>query len=357
MQISWSEILEQLLAGGDLTEHHACDAMSSILRGEAESAQIAGLLVAMRAKGPSAEELTGFLAAMQDAAERVPVDAEELCLIDTCGTGGDGHKTINISTGAAIVVAGAGGKVCKHGNRAVSSASGSADVLEALGIDIEMGPSEVADSIAEAGIGFCFAPRFHPAMRHAGPARKSLGIPTFFNFLGPLANPARVRRQIIGASDPGVAEAIAAVLERLEHRNAMVIVGHDGLDELSAQGPANVIHLKHGQTTRYEIDPSEFGISCDTADAIRGGDAAANAESIVAVLGGEHGPKRDVVALNAAAGLIVADLAADMDEGMEMAASAIDSGRAMAVLSAWQEFSRGTTDRRKTDKLKTERKE
>ena len=357
MQISWSEILERLLAGGDLSEQHARDAMSSILRGEAETAQIAGLLVAMRAKGPSAEELKGFLAAMQDAAEQVPVDAEQLGLIDTCGTGGDGHKTINISTAAAIVVAGAGGKVCKHGNRAVSSASGSADVLEALGIDIEMGPSEVAESIAEAGIGFCFAPRFHPAMRHAGPARKSLGIPTFFNFLGPLANPARVRRQIIGASDHAVAEAIAAVLERLEHRHAMVIVGHDGLDELSAQGPANVIHLKDGRTTRYEIDPSKFGIACDTADAIRGGDAAANAESIVAVLDGEHGPKRDVVSLNAAAGLIVADLAADMDEGMEMAASSIDSGGALSVLSAWQEFSRLTTDRRKTDKLKTDRKE
>ena len=362
MQISWSEILEQLLAGGDLTEQHARDAMSTILGGEAEPAQMAGLLVAMRAKGPSAKELAGFLAAMQDAAEHVPVDAEQLGLIDTCGTGGDGHNTINISTAAAIVVAGAGGKVCKHGNRAVSSASGSADVLEALGIDIEMGPNEVAYSIAVAGIGFCFAPRFHPAMRHVGPVRKDLGIPTFFNFLGPLANPARVRRQIIGVSDPEVAETIAAVLERLDHRHAMVVVGHDGLDELSANGAANVIHLKEGKTTRYEIDPRKFGISKSSADAIRGGDAAANAESALAVLNGEHGPKRDVVALNAAAGLIVTDLAADMEEGMEMAASAIDSGKAMAVLSAWREFSERTTDRRKTDNhskthSKTHRKE
>ena len=336
---TWSEILEQLIAGDDLSEQHARDAMSTILSGEAEPAQTAGLLVAMRAKGPAAEELVGFLSAMQDAAEQVPVDAEQFGLIDTCGTGGDGHKTINISTAAALVVAGAGGKVCKHGNRAVSSASGSADVLEALGINIEMGPSEVAGSIAETGIGFCFAPRFHPAMRHAGPVRKSLGIPTFFNFLGPLANPARVRRQLIGASDPEVAEAIAAALERLGHRHAMVVVGHDGLDELSASGTANVIHLKEGNATRYEIDPSKLGIRRSSADAIRGGDARANAESVLAVLNGEHGPKRDVVALNAAAGLIVADLAADMEEGLEMAASAIDSGQAMAVLSAWQEFS------------------
>ena len=346
MQISWSEILELLLADNDLSEQHARDAMSTILGGEAAPAQIAGLLVAMRAKVPSAEELVGFLIAMQDAAEQVPVDAEQLRLIDTCGTGGDGHKTINISTAAALVVAGAGGKVCKHGNRAVSSASGSADVLEALGVNIEMGPSEVADSIAEVGVGFCFAPRFHPAMRHVGPTRKELGIPTFFNFLGPLANPARVRRQIIGVSDTEVAEAIAAVLERLEHSHAMVVVGHDGLDELSAHGPANVIHLKDGKTTRYEIDPSKFGISCDSADAIRGGDARANAESILAVLNGEHGPKRDVVALNAAAGLIVAGLAADMEEGMVMAASAIDNGKALAVLSAWQEFSERKSDRK-----------
>ena len=355
-QISWSETLEQLLAGGDLSEQHARDAMSTILSGEAAPAQMAGLLVAMRAKGPSAEELTGFLAAMQDAAEQVPVDAEQLGLIDTCGTGGDGHKTINISTAAAIVVAGAGAKVCKHGNRAVSSASGSADVLEALGIDIEMGPSEVADCIAETGIGFCFAPMFHPAMRHVGPVRKDLGIPTFFNFLGPLANPAKVRRQLIGVGDPEVAEMIASVLERLEHRHAMVVTGHDGIDELSANGTANVIHLKEGKISRYEIDPSKFGISRSSADAIRGGDARANAESVLAVLNGEHGPKRDVVALNAAAGLIVADLAADMEEGMEMATSSIDSGKAMSVLSAWQEFSERTTNRRRTDKLKTDSK-
>lgn len=339
-EISWPEIIEHLLAGSDLSEELAHDAMSTILKGDAAPAQIAGLLVAMRAKGPSADELVGFLSAMQDAAERVPIDAEHLGLIDTCGTGGDGHKTINISTTAALVVAGAGGKVCKHGNRAVSSASGSADVLEALGIDIEMGPDEVAESIAEAGIGFCFAPRFHPAMRHVGPTRKDLGIPTFFNFLGPLANPARVQRQLIGVSSPAVAEAIAAVLERLSHRHAMVVVGQGGLDELSADGPANVIHLKNGETKRYELDPSRLGISAASTDAIRGGDARANADSVIAVLKGEPGPKRDVVALNAAAGLVVADLAADMEEGLEMAASSIDSGGALSVLVAWQEFSK-----------------
>ena len=336
---SWPEILEHLLAGNDLTEGLAHDVMSAILRGEVAPEQVAGLLVAMRAKGPSTEELIGFLSAMQDAGEQVPVDAEQLGLIDTCGTGGDGHKTINISTTAALVVVGAGGKVCKHGNRAVSSASGSADVLEALGINIEMGADEVARSIAEVGIGFCFAPRFHPAMRHVGPTRKQLGIATFFNFLGPLANPARVRRQLIGANDLAVAEAIADVLKHLEHRHAMVVVGHDGLDELSAKGSANVIHLKDGEITRYEIDPKKFDISYDSEDAIRGGDAQANAESTLAVLGGEDGPKRDVVALNAAAGLVVADLAADMAEGFEMATSSIDSGEAMSALTAWQEFS------------------
>lgn len=344
-EISWSQITERLLAGNDLNEELARDAMSTILEGDAEPAQIAGLLVAMRAKKPATDELVGFLTAMQDAAERVPVDAEQLGLIDTCGTGGDGHKTINISTMAALLVAGAGGKVCKHGNRAVSSASGSADVLEALGIDIEMGPDEVAESIDLTGIGFCFAPRFHPAMRNVGPTRKDLGIPTFFNILGPLANPARVQRQLIGVSDFAAAESIADVLERCEHRHAMVVVGHDGLDEFSANGPANVIHLKDGKISRYEIDACEFGISRTSADAIRGGDPQTNAESALAVLNGELGPKRDAATLNAAAGLVVADLAADMGEGLEMAASSIDSGKALAVLSAWQEFSQRKSQR------------
>lgn len=338
-EISLPEIIEHLLAGNSLTEELAHDAMSTILEGKAVPAQIAGLLVAMRAKGPSTNELVGFLSAMQDAAEQVPVDAEHLRLIDTCGTGGDGHKTINISTMAALVVTGAGGKVCKHGNRAVSSSCGSADVLEALGINIEMEPDDVAECIAEVGIGFCFAPKFHPAMRHAGSVRKDLGILTFFNFLGPLANPARVQRQLIGTGDYVVAEAIADVLEHLGHRHAMVVVGHDGLDELSVNGTANVIHLKDGEITRYELDPSKFGISTTPPDAIRGGDAQVNAKSVLAVLNGECGPKRDAVALNAAAGLVVADLAADMKEGLAMAASSIDSGSALSVLTSWQEFS------------------
>ncbi|HEX8581242.1 MAG TPA: anthranilate phosphoribosyltransferase, partial [Acidimicrobiales bacterium] len=253
-------------------------------------------------------------------------------LVDTCGTGGDRSRTINVSTIAALVVAGAGGRVCKHGNRAASSACGSADLLEALGVAIDLGPAGVARCIDEVGIGFCFAPRFHPAMRHAGPARRELGVPTVFNFLGPMANPARVRRQVLGVSDPSMAERMAQVLGANGAERALVVYGHDGLDELTTTTTSTVLELRDGGLRTYVVDPVELGLAPADPAELKGGDAATNASLARAVLGGEPGPRRDVVLLNAAAGLVAAGLADDLVDGLVLAASSIDEGRAAATL-------------------------
>lgn len=340
--LDWSPMLERLLSGVHLSLAEAQEAMGDMLAGRATSAQVSALLVALRAKGVVADELLGFLEAMQSAAEQVPLDAAGLGVVDTCGTGGDRLGTFNISTTAAIVVAGAGGKVCKHGNRAVSSASGSADVLECLGINLDMTAAQIAECVQQVGIGFCFAPNFHPAMRFVGPARKEIAIPTVFNFLGPLANPARVNRQVVGASDLATAGLLARVLERLGHAHAMVVFGADGMDEISVAGPTSVFHLKDGELRNYEIDPSEFGLQGGLLDELRGGDAKSNAEMAYSILGGEKGAPRSIVVLNAAAALVVADCVAELAEGVEAAQASIDSGQALAVLERWQEFSKST---------------
>jgi anthranilate phosphoribosyltransferase len=329
----WTSVLGVLTSGGDLTSTQAAAAMSEILEGSATPALISAFVVALRMKGETVDELTGLLRAMLSFAEPVPVDdALRPRLVDTCGTGGDRARTINVSTIAALVCTGAGAVVCKHGNRAQSSASGSADLLEALGVVIDLGPAGVARCVEEAGIGFCFAPRFHAAMRHAGPTRKELGVPTVFNFLGPMANPARVQRQVLGVSDPAMAEKMIAVLEAAGTTHALVVYGHDGLDELTTTTTSTVLELRDGLVRTYVVDPATLGLSSCTRDALVGGDASTNASLAHRVLDGEAGPHRDIVVLNAAAGLVAAGLCDDLVDGIARACGAIDEGRASAAL-------------------------
>ncbi|MFN0029355.1 MAG: anthranilate phosphoribosyltransferase [Acidimicrobiales bacterium] len=327
----WPSILRSLLARQDLSQELARSAMGQILEGTATSAQIAAFAVGLRMKGEAVDELAGLLDAMLDAAVLVPLDPA-LTVVDTCGTGGDGSHSINVSTLAALVVAGAGGHVCKHGNRAASSACGSADVLEALGVTVEIGPEQVARCVAEAGIGFCFAPRFHASMRHAGPTRREIGVPTAFNFLGPIANPGRVRRQVVGVSDPAMAHRVAQVLQRYGAERAMVVFGHDGLDELSTTAPSTIIELQNGELRRYDLDPTSLGLVPAVASDLAGGDAATNAAFARAILDGERGPHRDIVLLNAAAALTVAGMTENLAEGIERGKAAIDDGGARAAL-------------------------
>lgn len=308
--------------------------MATILRGDATSAQIAGFLVALRAKGEHVDELTGLLDAALDEATFVPLTEDEQAhCVDIVGTGGDGSDSINVSTMAALVIAGAGVPVCKHGNRSASSKCGSADLLELLGVVIELGPDGVAACVREAGIGFCFAPVFHPAFRHAGPPRRELGVPTAFNLLGPMANPGRVRRQVIGVADLRHLELMALTLQRQGLSHAWVVHG-DGLDELTTTGVSTVLALTDGEIIEFTVDPADLGLPPATAADLRGGDPVENAESIRRVLAGEPGPHRDIVVLNAAAGLVVGGAVADIASGLGVAAAVIDDGRALGALDA-----------------------
>lgn len=329
----WPAILGALTARRDLTTDEARAAMAEILDGAAGPAQIAGYIVALRMKGETVDELTGMVEAMLKAAERVHLAGPEAeVAVDIVGTGGDRSHTINVSTLAALVVAGAGGRVCKHGNRAASSSTGAADLLEALGVRIDCGPEEVARCVEEAGIGFCFAPRFHPAMRHTGPTRRELGIPTAFNFLGPLANPARVRRLMIGVADPRMAERMIGVLAARGCERAMVVHGDDGLDELTVSTTSQVVELRDGDIERYSVDPEALGIAVVPKEALVGGDPGTNAELARQVLAGEPGPHRDIVCLNAGAGLVAAGLAPDLEAGVDAARASVDGGGAARAL-------------------------
>lgn len=329
----WAAVLGSLTARQDLPPEVAAAATGEILDGNATSAQIAGFIVALRMKGETVEELTGMVRAMVDRS--VPVTlADPEGVIDLVGTGGDRSLSINVSSLAALTVVGAGGRVCKHGNRAASSACGTADLLEALGVAFDLGPEGVARCVEQVGMGFCFAPRFHAAMRFAGPTRKELGVPTVFNFLGPLANPARVKRQVTGVADPSMGERMIQVLAANGSERALVVHGHDGLDELSTTGPSTVYELRDGEIRTYEVDPAALGIARATLGDLRGGDAATNAEFARRVLAGESGPHGDIVALNAAAGLVVAGLADDLADGLDRARAALVDGRAEAALAA-----------------------
>jgi anthranilate phosphoribosyltransferase len=329
----WAPVIGTVSSGADLTPDRARAAMAEILDGAATPAQIAGFVVALRMKGETVDELTGMLDAMLAVAERVDLPLE-VPVVDIVGTGGDRAHTINVSTLSAIVVAGAGGRVCKHGNRAASSSTGSADVLEALGVNIECGPDDVARCVQEAGIGFCFAPRFHPAMRHAGPTRRELGVPTAFNILGPLANPAGARRLMVGVADAAMAERMAGVLAARGAERAMIVHGDDGLDELTISTTSQVVEVRDGTVSTSTVDPRALGIEAAPASAVVGGDPATNAALARAVLSGEPGPRRDIVVLNAAAGLVVAGLAGDLPAGIDTACAVLDDGRAARALDA-----------------------
>jgi anthranilate phosphoribosyltransferase len=326
--------LRRLLAREDLTAELAHAAMADVLAGESTPAQLAAFVVALRMKGETVEEMTGMVEAMLAAADRVQLPAG-IDAVDTCGTGGSASRRVaacNVSTIASFVLAGAGVAVCKHGNRAASSTCGSADLLESLGMVIDLGPTAVARCVAETNMGFCFAPRFHPALRHAGPTRREIGVPTVFNFLGPLANPAGVRRQVVGVSDSAMAEKVVGVLQAKGAERALVVYGHDGLDELTTTTTSTVLELRDGVVQASVIEPLDWGIPRADPSSILGGDVHVNRELVRRVLGGERGPHRDLVVLNAAAGLVVAGVADGFGEGCEAAAASIDDGAAAKVV-------------------------
>jgi anthranilate phosphoribosyltransferase len=311
--------------------------MTEIMSGDATEGQVAAFIVAIRAKGETVEEMTGLVEAMLDAA--VIVDVGEP-VVDVVGTGGDGFGTFNISTTAAFIAAGAGAKVAKHGNRAASSSTGSADLLESLGFNLDQDPAATVRMVREVGFGFFFAPRYHPAMRHAVQVRKDIGVRTVFNFLGPLANPARATRQTIGVSDHKMAERMIQVLQNLGTEYAFVFHGTDGLDELTTTGPSYIYRLRDDEVTHAEFTPEDFGVPRASLADFRGGDAATNVDITLAVLGGEPGPARDIALVNAAPAIVVSGLADGFLEAMDLAVQAVDSGDALGVLERGVAMSR-----------------
>ena len=330
------EAIAKLVRRESLDEGEAASAFEEIMRGDATPVQIAGFVVALRMKGETPDEITGFARTARAMATPIQVEG---ALLDTCGTGGDGLATFNISTLAAIVAAACGAKVAKHGNRAASSMCGSADVLEQLGVKIDLGPEGVARCIDEAGIGFLFAPVFHPSFRFAGVPRRELGVRTIFNVIGPLCNPAGAKYQALGVADASLAMKMAQVLVRLGVERAIVFHAGDGMDELSISSPSLVIEID-GRRKEYELDPVELGLAKVPLEATRGGGPEENAQIAREVLSGAKGPRRDVVLLNSAAALRAAGLARDWKEGLALAAEAIDAGRAGDVLTRWARISK-----------------
>jgi anthranilate phosphoribosyltransferase len=329
------EAIAKLVRRESLTEGEASAAFDEIMRGDATPVQIAGFLVALRMKGETVDELTGFARTARAMATPIAVEG---ALLDTCGTGGDGLATFNISTLSAIVAAACGARVAKHGNRAASSLCGSADVLEQLGVKIDLGPEGVARCIEEAGIAFMFAPVFHPSFRFVAVPRRELSLRTVFNVLGPLCNPAGAKYQALGVADGTVAGKMADVLVRLGVERAIVFHAGDGMDELSVSGPSHVIEID-GVRKDYELDPSDLGLAQAPQEAMRGGGPEENARIAREILDGAKGPRRDVVLLNSAAALRAAGLARDWKQGLGAAAEAIDSGRAGDVLQRWATIS------------------
>jgi anthranilate phosphoribosyltransferase len=333
--------LMKLMDKSTLTREEAEAAMSEIMEGQATPALIAAFLVALRLKGETEDEMAGFVTVMRAHAVHVEGPAG-VTLVDTCGTGGDGRHTFNISTVAAFVAAGAGATVAKHGNRAMSGRCGSADVLEALGVNIQLGPDGVSRTLDESRLGFMFAPNYHPAMRHAGPVRRELGIRTVFNLLGPLTNPAGAEAQVLGVSDPRAALTIARALARLGTRHALVVHGDGGLDEIALSGPTMCYEIRDGQEPQaFSITPEQFGLRTAPISEIRGGPPAESADVIRRVLAGESGPPRDVTLLNSAAALYVGGQARTIEEGVHAAAAAIDSGAAATALDRFIASSQG----------------
>jgi anthranilate phosphoribosyltransferase len=328
--------LAAVVDGGTLSVEEARAAMGAVMDGEATQAQLAALLVALRMRGETVDELAGFASAMRDRVVRV--DAPD-GTIDTCGTGGDSSGTFNISTAAALVVAAAGVPVAKHGNRAMTSKSGSADVLEALGVRTDHDAVSAGVALRSIGFAFLFAPQFHPAMKHAGPTRREIGVRTAFNLVGPLTNPAGARRQVVGVADPATAPRIAEVLRILGVETAFVVHGN-GLDELPLDGSGVLYHASPAEVVRHEIDARKLGLAAAPTSALAGGDPSTNARLVEAILRGESGARRDVVLLNAAAGLLAAGRVERMEEGLDMAALTIDAGLASQLLDGLRDEKR-----------------
>lgn len=323
------EAIVKLAAGESLDQGEASAAMETIMAGEATPAQIAAFVTALRFKGETVDEIAGLARVMRLRALQVQTPFP---VVDTCGTGGDESGSFNVSTTAAFVAAGAGARVAKHGNRAMSSRAGSADVLEALDVRLEVGPDGVARCIEEVGIGFMFAQSFHPGFRHAAAPRREIGIRTVFNILGPLTNPARARHQLVGVGDPSIVTKMAGALRSLGSRHSLVVHGDEGIDELSISGATTVAELVGGKITEYRVLPEDVGLVRADRDAIAGGDARENARIVRGVLAGEKGPRRDVVLLNAAAALLAADVADTLERGVLSAAESIDTGAARGKL-------------------------
>jgi len=324
------EYINMLLAGCDLSFEQSTDLMDTVFSGTVEEVKIAAILTAIRIKGPTAGELAGFARSLRSHAIKVNTGLDTL--VDTCGTGGSKVKTFNISTASALVAAGAGAKIAKHGNRAITSSCGSADVLLTLGVKIDCTPDRVSDCITKANIGFMFAPMFHPAMKYVQPIRKGLGFMTVFNMLGPLANPAAASAQVLGVPDEKLMPLMIEALALLGAKHAMV-VHSAGLDEISTSNPTKIFHLKAGQITQSTLDPSAFGFAASIPDELKGSDAPTNAKIVTDIISGsETGPKRDIVILNAAAAIIVAGLADDFQSAIDLAADSIDNGGASKCL-------------------------
>ena len=336
--MTMTEYIEKCLAGEDLTVEEAVGAMECIMTGQASESQIAGLLVALRAKGESVDEIVGFARSMR--AHSLKVRLEDQDAIDMCGTGGDGLGTINISTIASFVAAGAGVTVAKHGNRSVSSRTGSADLLGEMGVNIQSTPERVEETINRIGIGFLFAPTFHPAMKHAAKPRKELGLRTIFNMLGPITNPAGVKKQLVGTYNPTVASNLAEALRKLQAEHACVVHSSDGMDEITLSGSTSVYEVQRDvPVKRYFVHPEDFGLLRKPLAGLDGGDSKANAEITRRLLKGEKSTARDVVTANAALALQIAGKAASLREGTALAEESIDSGRAMAKLTGLIELS------------------
>lgn len=333
------EAIKKVIAGQNITEHEMMSVMSEIMDGHATDAQIACLFTALRMKGETVEEIVGAARIMRQNATAVRV-ASQGPLVDTCGTGGDGAHTFNISTASAFVAAGAGVRVAKHGNRSVSSRSGSADVMEALGIDITISPEAIARCIDQVGIGFLFAQKMHPAMRHAARTRSEIGIRTLFNILGPLSNPADADMQVLGVYDEALIQIIGRALQMLGRTRALVVHGYDGLDELSISGPSMICEVNCGMVKTYTIKPADLGLTEAPVHAIQGGGPQENAVIVTRVLKGEQGPHRDIVLVNAGAAIMLAGLADTIVEGMRCAARSIDTGMAMDKLLQLKRLSR-----------------
>lgn len=333
------EAIAKLIEGQSLNQGEMTDVMNQIMSGEATDAQIGAFLIALRIKGESVEEISGAASVMREKA--TPIQTKHSVIVDTCGTGGDHSGTFNISTTAAFVTAGAGLCVAKHGNRAATSKSGSADVLKALGVNIEATPEIMSRCLDEVGIGFLFAVSLHGAMKYAIGPRREVGARTVFNVLGPLTNPAGAKRQVIGVYSPALTETLATVLGNLGSEHVLVVHGSDGLDEMTLTGSTRVSELKNGSVSTYDVSPEDFGLSVAQASDLVGGEADENAAITLAILKGEQGPKRDIVLLNAAAAIVAGGKASDLAEGIQVATEAIDSGKAMEKLEGLKTVSQG----------------